>query len=311
MLDNVRIAYHHNVHYGVGAAMLRFPSFQSEEKELTGKALDFLAVFGLADRHQGTGPQPALWRAAPRAWRSPGAGLPAQTAASRRAGRRDEPVEVGRIELMSFIRQRFDLTILLIEHQMRVVMGICERITVMDFGVVIAGARRARSRQPESDRGLPWEGGGVMLLEVKDLQVSYGAMPALKGISFNVDEGEIVTLIGANGAGKSTTLKTISGLVQARSGSIVFSGADITEHPRTRSWRWAFPTARRAREPLLDYVGTREPAVGGLHPDRQEGDRPGDGERLRALPSPAGAHGSASGPRSPAASSRCWRWGEP
>ena len=53
-----------------------------------------------------------------------------------------------------------------------------------------------------------------MLLEVKDLNVYYGAIHALQGISFSVDEGEIVTLIGANGAGKSTTLKTLSGLLQ-------------------------------------------------------------------------------------------------
>ncbi|HQE66471.1 MAG TPA: ATP-binding cassette domain-containing protein, partial [Bacillota bacterium] len=69
------------------------------------------------------------------------------------------------------------------------------------------------------------------MLEVKDLHVSYGAIKAVKGISFNVEEGEIVTLIGANGAGKSTTLRTISGLETAASGSIVFMGTDITKMP--------------------------------------------------------------------------------
>ncbi len=67
-----------------------------------------------------------------------------------------------------------------------------------------------------------------MLLEVQDLNVFYGAIQAIKGISFHVEEGEIVTLIGANGAGKSTTLKTISGITRAKGGSIQFSGADIT-----------------------------------------------------------------------------------
>jgi branched-chain amino acid transport system ATP-binding protein len=66
-----------------------------------------------------------------------------------------------------------------------------------------------------------------MLLEVKNLNVYYGAIHALQGIAFNVDEGEIVTLIGANGAGKSTTLKTISGLLQPRSGAIRFDGQDM------------------------------------------------------------------------------------
>jgi branched-chain amino acid transport system ATP-binding protein len=70
-----------------------------------------------------------------------------------------------------------------------------------------------------------------MLLEVNDLNVFYGAIHALQGISFHVDEGEIVTLIGANGAGKSTTLNTISGLVRARGGSIRFEGTEITRTP--------------------------------------------------------------------------------
>ncbi|MCL5107627.1 MAG: ABC transporter ATP-binding protein [Chloroflexi bacterium] len=68
-----------------------------------------------------------------------------------------------------------------------------------------------------------------MLLEVKDLQVAYGAISAVKGVSFGVDEGEIVTLIGANGAGKSTILKTISGIVRAKAGSVLFAGAEITQ----------------------------------------------------------------------------------
>jgi branched-chain amino acid transport system ATP-binding protein len=70
-----------------------------------------------------------------------------------------------------------------------------------------------------------------MLLEVNDLNVFYGAIHALQGISFHVEKGEIVTLIGANGAGKSTTLNTISGLVRARGGSIDFQGQDITKAP--------------------------------------------------------------------------------
>lgn len=70
-----------------------------------------------------------------------------------------------------------------------------------------------------------------MMLEVKNLHVYYGAIHALKGINFHVDEGEIVALIGANGAGKSTTLSTISGLLQPRQGSVIFRGEDITMIP--------------------------------------------------------------------------------
>lgn len=71
----------------------------------------------------------------------------------------------------------------------------------------------------------------MALLEVKDLQVYYGVIQALKGISFEVNEGEIVTLIGANGAGKTTTMQSIIGLIPSRHGSVTFDGQDITKMP--------------------------------------------------------------------------------
>ena len=71
----------------------------------------------------------------------------------------------------------------------------------------------------------------MAMLEVKDINVYYGAIHAIKGISLSVDEGEIVTLIGANGAGKSTTLRTISGLLKPKTGSINFLGKDIAGMP--------------------------------------------------------------------------------
>ena len=67
-----------------------------------------------------------------------------------------------------------------------------------------------------------------VILSVKDLQVNYGGIEAVKGISFDVPAGDIVTLIGANGAGKSTTLKAIAGLVKPKTGTIAFAGDDIT-----------------------------------------------------------------------------------
>ena len=69
------------------------------------------------------------------------------------------------------------------------------------------------------------------MLEVKDLEVAYGKIKAVKGISFDVNEGEVVTLIGTNGAGKTTTLRTISGLLRPTSGSIRFKGQDLTTVP--------------------------------------------------------------------------------
>ena len=69
------------------------------------------------------------------------------------------------------------------------------------------------------------------ILNVEDINVYYGSIHAIKGISFHVDEGEIVTLIGANGAGKSTTLNTIAGLLRSKTGKIEFLGEDISATP--------------------------------------------------------------------------------
>ena len=71
----------------------------------------------------------------------------------------------------------------------------------------------------------------MALLKIENLHVSYGGIKALKGISFEVEEGEIVSLIGANGAGKSTTLKTISGLLRAEAGNVYFDGQVLNKVP--------------------------------------------------------------------------------
>lgn len=86
------------------------------------------------------------------------------------------------------------------------------------------------------------------MLEVKGIEVSYGEFLALKGINFTVDEGEIVTIIGANGAGKSTILRAIMGLVRCRKGEIFFHGKDITEtstHRRARLGISIVPEGRK------------------------------------------------------------------
>ena len=69
------------------------------------------------------------------------------------------------------------------------------------------------------------------ILKVQDMNVYYGAIHAIKGISFDVNEGEVVTLIGANGAGKTTTLQTVSGLLRSKTGSIEFMGENISHIP--------------------------------------------------------------------------------
>ena len=138
VLDNVRIAYHPHAGYSMFDGLLRNSRFEAKERELTERAQDFLAIFGL-ERHQNElaknlpyGEQRRVEIA--RALASdpklllldePAAGM--------------NPNEIGRLmEYIHFIRDRFNLTILLIEHQMRLVMNICEKLTVMDFGQVIA-----------------------------------------------------------------------------------------------------------------------------------------------------------------------------
>jgi len=92
-----------------------------------------------------------------------------------------------------------------------------------------------------------------MLLEVEDLQVYYGAIHALQGISFHVDEGEIVTIIGANGAGKSTTLNTVCGLLRPRHGHVRFKGQELTIVPADRIVKMGIsqvPEGRKIFAPL-------------------------------------------------------------
>ncbi|MBR1703274.1 MAG: ABC transporter ATP-binding protein [Lachnospiraceae bacterium] len=71
----------------------------------------------------------------------------------------------------------------------------------------------------------------MAMLEVKDIQVAYGVILAIKGVSFHVDKGEVIALIGANGAGKTTILHTVSGLIAPKSGSVIFEEKDITKIP--------------------------------------------------------------------------------
>lgn len=96
----------------------------------------------------------------------------------------------------------------------------------------------------------------MALLEVKDLQVYYGVICALKGISFEVNEGEIVTLIGANGAGKTTTMQSVVGLIPKQSGIVTFGGKDITKTPCHKIVRLGMtqvPEGRRIFQELSVY----------------------------------------------------------
>lgn len=138
VLDNVRIAYHPHAGYSMTDAILRNRRFVEKEREMTERAQDFLAIFKLEHI------QNELAKNLPYGQQRR-VEIARALASEPRLLLLDEPAAgmnpreiVTLMELIHFIRDRFNLTILLIEHQMRVVMGICEHITVMDFGEVIA-----------------------------------------------------------------------------------------------------------------------------------------------------------------------------
>lgn len=96
----------------------------------------------------------------------------------------------------------------------------------------------------------------MALLEVKDLEVYYGMIQAIKGISFEVNEGEIVTLIGANGAGKTTTMQSIMGIVPIKKGTVTYNGQNITKlsgHKIVRLGMTQVPEGRRIFQELTVY----------------------------------------------------------
>ncbi len=146
VLDNVRIAYHPHAGYSLWDTIVRNHRFQEKEAELTERAQEFLAIFGLEERQNDIagslpyGLQRRLEIARALATRpqllildEPAAGM--------------NPQEIDELmELIHFIRERFDLTILLVEHRMRLVMNICEWLTVMDFGEIIAQGLPAEVR---------------------------------------------------------------------------------------------------------------------------------------------------------------------
>jgi len=92
------------------------------------------------------------------------------------------------------------------------------------------------------------------MLEVKGLEVSYGEFLALRGVSFSVREGELVTIIGANGAGKSTILKSVMGLVKCRKGEIAFQGEDLTQAPPHRRARLGVSLVPEGRKIFADLT---------------------------------------------------------
>jgi branched-chain amino acid transport system ATP-binding protein len=110
----------------------------------------------------------------------------------------------------------------------------------------------------------------MALLEVSDIRTFYGAIEALKGISLTVEEGEVVTLIGSNGAGKSTTLRSISGLTAPRAGSVSFDGEEITRAPAQEIVARGITLAPEGRH-VFPRMTVRENLELGAHLRRRDG----------------------------------------
>lgn len=169
------------------------------------------------------------------------------------------PAEKDRVRDLILSLNADGLTVLLIDHDMRLVMGVCRRLAVLNFGRKIAEgspqevsanpavvtaylgsqARKTSVHVPGTEeltvvaraQSAPTSEPAAPLLEVRDLQVAYGSIQAVRGVSFSIGKGEIVALIGANGAGKSTILNTLSGMLRPKAGLARFEGLDLTLAP--------------------------------------------------------------------------------
>ena len=111
----------------------------------------------------------------------------------------------------------------------------------------------------------------MAMLDIKDINVYYGAIHAIKGISLEVNEGEIVTLIGANGAGKSTTLRTISGLLKPKTGTINFLGNDIAGMPAHKIVREGISQVPEGRRIFAEMTVMENLELGAFIRDDKEG----------------------------------------
>src|SRR5579863_809957 len=156
------------------------------------------------------------------------------------------------IEILRRVRQHRSAAVVLVEHDLEMVASVVERLLVLDFGKLIADgpldqvlenqevrraylgrARVEPTRLEEAHAPVPAATGGrrPILLDVRDVSASYGPYRALFSVSFSVNEGEAVALVGANGAGKSTVARVVSGLVPTTRGRILFDGKEVTNRP--------------------------------------------------------------------------------
>ena len=146
------------------------------------------------------------------------------------------------------------------------------------------------------------------LLKVEDLNVYYGAIHALKGVSFEVNEGEIVTLIGANGAGKSTTLNTVCGLLRSKTGDIRFEGASIAHRAPHLIVSGGIAHCPEGRHVFTKMTVEENLEMGGFTRPKSEIADSISAVYRAFLALKSGADSARE--RCQAANSRCWQWAE-
>jgi ABC-type branched-subunit amino acid transport system ATPase component len=150
------------------------------------------------------------------------------------------------VELIRRLHDRRRFTLLLVEHDMHVISSLCERITAIDFGRLLAagtpaevrrdekvmaaylGTGRIEDARPAAENGGPAAASRAPIIEVAELEVRYGAVPALREVRLAGGEGRITAIVGANGAGKSTLLAAIGGVLAPHRGTVRYRGGDVT-----------------------------------------------------------------------------------
>lgn len=248
VLDNVMAGAHPWLKAGIFRSILRLPATAREEREaelegiknlaffsrsLAERKDEYVTVLNYADRRRVEIARAMTLRPDILCLDEPAAGM--------------NPAEVEEISQQIVALRDAGYTIILVEHQMPVVMGCSDRIVVMNKGQVLTeGTPKQVQEHPEVIKAYLGEKHDLTvapkvslvqkepLLRLRGVHASYGAVKVLKGIDLDVYPGEIICLLGANAAGKSTTIKTILGNVRASEGTIEFDGRRIETWPTSR-----------------------------------------------------------------------------
>ena len=182
----------------------------------------------------------------------------------------DEPssgLNVEETEDMAFwiqdIRNLLGITVLMVEHDMSLVSAVSDRVLALNYGRPLAmgtpgrGAVPSRSHSRLSRRLRRRMTDTQPVLKVSNVETYYGPILAIRGVSFEVPKGGIVTILGANGAGKTTVLKTVSGVMDAQKGSVQFEGREIRGMDPDKVMRLGMSHVPEGRE-VFPFLSVRE-----------------------------------------------------